>query len=194
MNPVKFDRDKVIELACALFWEKGFNGTSTRDIQQTVNMRPGSIYAAFGSKQGLYIEAVEYYANMMKSILNEYVNNADSSLSGLEMFVRHVLIDNTEGMLDETCMLVKGSIEFNSTTPILLTKNQHLLAEFENTLCRIFETAIQNAELSDAHDALDYARSFQIQFTGIRSYIKRGSDHLVLDKLITQLFEILKRM
>ncbi|MFQ3195590.1 MAG: TetR/AcrR family transcriptional repressor of nem operon, partial [Colwellia sp.] len=49
VNKVKFERDDVIRKASQLFWEKGFHATSTRDLQEVVNMRPGSIYAAFGS-------------------------------------------------------------------------------------------------------------------------------------------------
>jgi len=58
-NKVKFERENVIRVASQLFWEKGFTATSTRDLQEAINMRPGSIYAAFGSKEVLYSESLK---------------------------------------------------------------------------------------------------------------------------------------
>ncbi|MEP3563102.1 MAG: helix-turn-helix domain-containing protein, partial [Marinobacter sp.] len=57
-NKVKFERENVVRVASELFWKKGFHATSTRDLQDAVNMRPGSIYSAFGSKEGLYSESL----------------------------------------------------------------------------------------------------------------------------------------
>ena len=67
VNKIRFERDKVIRVASQLFWQKGFYATSTRDLQEAVNMRPGSIYAAFGSKEGLYSESLKDYTVQMKS-------------------------------------------------------------------------------------------------------------------------------
>ncbi|MDC9612019.1 TetR/AcrR family transcriptional regulator, partial [Pseudoalteromonas sp. GABNS16H] len=36
-----------------LFWERGYAGASMKQIEQALDMRPGSIYATFGSKDGL---------------------------------------------------------------------------------------------------------------------------------------------
>ena len=58
----KFDRTEVVEKATNLYWEKGYHGTSMRDLQTTVDLRPGSIYAAFGSKDNLFKEAINHYA------------------------------------------------------------------------------------------------------------------------------------
>lgn len=67
VNVAKYDREAVIRQAMLLFWEKGFYATSTRDLQQTINLRPGSFYAAFGSKESLFREALRCYAGESRS-------------------------------------------------------------------------------------------------------------------------------
>ena len=52
--PIKFNREDVIEKAKNLYWEKGYHATSMRNLQDVVNMPPGSIYAAFGSKDNYF--------------------------------------------------------------------------------------------------------------------------------------------
>ena len=57
-----FDRDELIERARDLFWERGWAGTSLKDLEAALQMKPGSFYAAFGSKERLYSLALEKYA------------------------------------------------------------------------------------------------------------------------------------
>ncbi|MFZ3076621.1 MAG: helix-turn-helix domain-containing protein, partial [Psychrobacter glacincola] len=49
-----YNRHEALERAIQLFWQKGFHATSLKDIEQALDMRPGSIYAAFGNKDGLF--------------------------------------------------------------------------------------------------------------------------------------------
>ena len=49
-----YNRHDALERALQLFWQKGFHATSLKDIEQALDMRPGSIYAAFGNKEGLF--------------------------------------------------------------------------------------------------------------------------------------------
>ena len=51
-----YDRDEVLARAQALFWRKGYHTTSLKDLEAALNMRPGSIYAAFGSKEALFAD------------------------------------------------------------------------------------------------------------------------------------------
>ena len=101
-NKVKFEREQVVRAASQLFWEKGFHATSTRDLQDAINMRPGSIYAAFGSKEGLYCEAIKNYAKQMQSLINERLVSCSSILDALQDFVEYVAREDiTESQKEE---------------------------------------------------------------------------------------------
>ncbi|MBC7184501.1 MAG: helix-turn-helix transcriptional regulator, partial [Marinobacter sp.] len=54
----RYDRKTALGKAVGLFWEKGYHGSSMKQIEQALDMRPGSIYATFGSKDGLFSEAL----------------------------------------------------------------------------------------------------------------------------------------
>ncbi|MEP5174815.1 TetR/AcrR family transcriptional regulator, partial [Marinobacter alexandrii] len=58
----RYDRQTALAKAVALFWERGYHGSSMKQIEQALDMRPGSIYATFGSKDGLFSEALAAYA------------------------------------------------------------------------------------------------------------------------------------
>src|ERR1700745_4211462 len=61
-RPRAFDRKAALERATCLFWEKGFEATSITDLTTGMGIGAPSLYAAFGSKEALYAEALQHYA------------------------------------------------------------------------------------------------------------------------------------
>ncbi|MFT6900971.1 MAG: TetR/AcrR family transcriptional repressor of nem operon [Colwellia sp.] len=193
VNKVKFEREDVIRKASQLFWEKGFHATSTRDLQEVVNMRPGSIYAAFGSKEGLYSESLKYYTAQIQAQIEGFLNHSDSILSGLRTFVDSVILDR-QNCPSAICMLIKANSEFTEKEDTLRELNLKLLKIFEQYLCVLFNQAIKNGELNNNHTALEYAQFFQVQFTGLRGYLNRPGIDELAQPMINQMFTLLKNI
>jgi AcrR family transcriptional regulator len=60
-RPREFDRGAALKAAMVLFWRKGFAATSMNDLCDAMDVRSPSLYAAFGSKEALYLEAIQHY-------------------------------------------------------------------------------------------------------------------------------------
>ncbi len=60
-RPRSFDREKALEQAMLLFWEKGFQGASMSELIAAMGINAPSLYACFGSKEALYREAMALY-------------------------------------------------------------------------------------------------------------------------------------
>ena len=60
-RPREFDREKGLQKAMQLFWSLGYDSTSMADLRAALGITQASIYAAFGSKEELFREAVELY-------------------------------------------------------------------------------------------------------------------------------------
>ena len=60
-RPRAFDREAALAAATRLFWQKGYAATSISDLTETMGIGSPSLYAAFGSKEALYGEALRYY-------------------------------------------------------------------------------------------------------------------------------------
>lgn len=60
-RPRAFDRDAALEKATRLFWTKGYEATSMTDLTEAMGIGSPSLYAAFGSKEALFSEALGHY-------------------------------------------------------------------------------------------------------------------------------------
>lgn len=60
-RPREFDREDALERAMELFWRQGYEGTSLTDLTEALGINRPSLYAAFGSKKGLFLEVLDRY-------------------------------------------------------------------------------------------------------------------------------------
>jgi AcrR family transcriptional regulator len=74
-RPREFDRDAALHAAMLVFWRKGFLATSMNDLCDAMGIRSPSLYAAFGSKEGLYIEAVQRYNTAARSLIWDHIGD-----------------------------------------------------------------------------------------------------------------------
>lgn len=57
-RPREFDRDAALRTAMKLFGKYGYEGVSISELTRAIGIVPTSLYAAFGSKEMLYREAL----------------------------------------------------------------------------------------------------------------------------------------
>lgn len=60
-RPVGFDRDTVLNRAIQVFWSKGYDGASMKDLTRAMGINSPSLYSAFGDKQSLYLRCIDSY-------------------------------------------------------------------------------------------------------------------------------------
>ena len=63
-RPRAYDAQTALNQATDAFWRTGYSGTSLDNIAQATGMNPPSLYAAFGNKHSLYLEALTRYWDM----------------------------------------------------------------------------------------------------------------------------------
>jgi AcrR family transcriptional regulator len=61
-RPLSFKREAVLQKAMLAFWRSGYETTSVADLTKAMGITPPSLYAAFGDKEALFLEAVSLYA------------------------------------------------------------------------------------------------------------------------------------
>lgn len=60
-RPREFDRDIALRRIQAVFWSRGYDGTSIADLVEATGLASARLYAAFGSKEAAFRESIELY-------------------------------------------------------------------------------------------------------------------------------------
>ncbi|PIW60657.1 TetR/AcrR family transcriptional regulator [Shewanella sp. CG12_big_fil_rev_8_21_14_0_65_47_15] len=173
MKPFKFERDKVIDAAKLLFWQKGFHGTSMRDLQQAVDLRPGSIYASFGDKSQLYSAALMRYADEGYQALQQCFEETGDAEKSLAQFL-HLAVNRGVDEPSHVCMLVKTIAELGDEEHSLAILAKQQLARMENAFFELFlHLQQQQGKLLDQEPRL-MAKEFQALVIGLKTYAQTG--------------------
>lgn len=62
-RPKKFNRDEALLKAISVFWKQGYEGASMKILTDAMGINSPSLYAEFGDKHALYLEAIDRYSN-----------------------------------------------------------------------------------------------------------------------------------
>lgn len=170
-----FDRTEILKRARDLFWRKGYHATSLKDLEAALQLKPGSIYAAFGSKAGLFAEALNTYAQTSRTQANAVMDSAPSPLSGLADYVRSLGAACDQGQPSQACMLVKTVLEFPEDTNELRQTANALMAEVQEGFAKRFEAAKAAGEIAPDANTQRLARRFQADVIGLRAYAQRSA-------------------
>jgi AcrR family transcriptional regulator len=83
-RPRSFDRDAALEAATLLFWRQGYAATSMAELCQAMGIGSPSLYAAFGSKDALYAEAIARYAETYGPLIWDPLEAGETARAGVE--------------------------------------------------------------------------------------------------------------
>ena len=121
----EYDRDLLIEKARDLFWAQGWAGTSMKDLEAGLGVKPGSFYAAFGSKDALFELALERYAEDGLARI-QALSEELGPLQALQSFPK--LVIERKDAPAKACMLSKTLLELQAKAhPLASTASAHLL-------------------------------------------------------------------
>lgn len=63
-RPRNFDYESALSQAMTVFWDKGYDGASMRDLTQAMGITGPSLYAAFGDKRELFLKTIDLYSDV----------------------------------------------------------------------------------------------------------------------------------
>lgn len=167
-----FNKDDVLERAMNLFWKQGFHATSMQDIVQNVGLSRSSLYESFGSKQGLFDQALGNYCRTNREGVKALLSNEKSVKSG----IRNLLESSIHCTISDADK--KGCFVVNSTTELVpgddemlkaLSKNR---ASFEKVFFEFLQKGQATGEISPNKDIKTLSGLIYTVFSGLNVIAK----------------------
>lgn len=165
-----YDRTELIVRARDLFWRQGWAGTSLKDLERVLQMKPGSFYAAFGSKEALFGLALDAYAKQSEARLRGLVETF-GALGALQQLPARVVA--TVGAPAKACMLSKTVLELQVQDHPLAKEASAHLVKMEAHFAALFAQAQAQGVIGAAHVPQVLARRYQSDLLGLRMSAER---------------------
>jgi AcrR family transcriptional regulator len=171
-RPRCFDCDQALDRAMGVFWEKGYEAASLQDLTEAMGINPPSLYAAFGDKEGLFVEAVKrYYTKVQGACPFADERTARGAVEKLltELATHFTSPDQPRGCLATMAM---------TTTATTSERVQRILSEEQakaraNLRARI-QRGIDEGELPRGTDAATLANLYGAVIAGMSLQAKTG--------------------
>jgi AcrR family transcriptional regulator len=109
-RPREFDRGQALEAAMMLFWRHGYDGTSIAQLTSAMGVAAPSLYAAFGSKQQLYREALQLYVRTLGEIGVARLAEAATAREGVHAVLKAAASAFTRRDVPPGCMIGVGAL------------------------------------------------------------------------------------
>ncbi len=185
-RPVAFDRAYVLQQAINVFWLKGYKATSIKNLVDATGLQPGSLYAAFGDKRGLFLAALDaYFADMRKTILTVLHGNMPP-LDRLRAFFAELVRQSCDDPERKGCLLINTLSEIPLQDTEINSRLQRMFAEVERELNGLLAEAIRNGDLPE-QDAEALAKYLVAGIFGLRIFNKMQPDPRSLEDVADRL-------
>ena len=104
----EFDPDAVLGAAMELFWERGYDATSTADLVAELGIARASLYATFGSKQELFLRAFDHYLALRDPSVVELLSQPGPALPAVKALVNGYAEESIQD--DRGCFVVNAAV------------------------------------------------------------------------------------
>jgi TetR/AcrR family transcriptional repressor of nem operon len=142
-----FDVEEALDVALDVFWQQGFDATSMQVLCQAMEVRPGSVYAAFGNKRDLFVAALRRYVETVSAEAVERLNGAPTGVQGLREYFAHLVDAMVDGKRRWGCLITNSLVEFAGRDPQLAGMFELHLANLQTSFAAALARARTDGEL-----------------------------------------------
>jgi AcrR family transcriptional regulator len=155
----QFDHDAVVDRVMMLFWRRGYGGTSIQDLERATRLRRGSLYNAFGDKQGLFVAALKRYETTVGLERIKQLSNPDP-YRAIEGFLDTLVTQMSEPSRPRGCLHTNTSLEFPNAPDEVLRMIAERTRGIEGAIYVVLRRAQAEGVLDPAADARALARFY----------------------------------
>ena len=148
---VEFDEQLAVSKAMDVFWRKGYNGTTMRDLTEAMGINSSSLYNTIGDKHELFVRSLKHYTESRMQAALKQLDPIKSPIKAIEKFIQSSVYVITNE--PNSCLAIKTTFEV-ATNDEQVQKIIKADNDFTYKLLNgLVEKAIQKGEITVSQDA-----------------------------------------
>lgn len=178
----EFDVAESLDKAMKVFWSKGYEGASISDLTEAMGINSPSLYAAFGSKEGLFTAVLNHYDSSRSGLLTRILAEPTAAKVALS-YLCGVVEFATDKHHPPGCLLVQAGLSCGDLDiPRALARHR---AGVELALRERFECAKRQCDLPGDVKPADLARYLLTVANGICVQAASGAHREELRSIVS---------
>jgi len=191
-RPRAFDREAALDRAMLLFWRRGYEATSVSDLTGEMGITPPSLYAAFGDKKRLFLEAVDRYQAGPGSFAQRALEEPTA-----EAAMRRLLMDTVESFCNPKhprgCMVVLSATNCTTESSDILDDLSERRRMAERMIRERIAAGGKAGELAANTDIDTLASLIVTTLYGLSIKARDGASRAALRKVVEQVMRMWPR-
>ena len=182
-RPREFDKAEALDTALRLFWQHGYEGVSIAHLAGAIGINIPSLYAAFGNKERLFLQAVERYGDLNGKMYHDSLKKktarevAQSILEGeVELVTRR---NSPDG-----CLMIQGALVTSPESEPIRQMMAGMRGQAEKWMAKRFEQAKKQGDLPPNADPVALASYIMTLNSGLAVQAKSGATRKRLLKVV----------
>ena len=168
----QYDRTELLDRAVELFRNQGFHGTSTAELVAELGVNRKSMYAEFGSKQGLFEAALERYDEKHLTGVLGPIEAPDAGVDTIRRAFAGYASASEGWFRGRGCLMCNTAVERAALDPA----SGRFAAAYLDRINRAFRNALDNArrsgDLDENTDIDDLAAFLTTALIGVAASIR----------------------
>ncbi|MFC4807867.1 TetR/AcrR family transcriptional regulator [Paenibacillus sp. GCM10023250] len=178
----EFDQDAVMDKAMRLFWERGYEKTSMKDLVTHMGIHKGSMYDTFGDKQSLYFKALDRYSDKAEQTLLSRIAETQTAKAAIRMLLEWTIQEGNPS--PNGCFIVNTAVELAKHDPEAKDRVLRNWDRTEQWFRELVARGQRSGEIGGALSAEALASSLMNAYIGLTVMAKTVTDRAKLRTII----------
>lgn len=186
-------KQEIIRASLHVMLEKGYNGTSIKDLTAAAGIPKGSLYNYFENKEHYAKEALYFYYNEMnKENFDILEDNTLDPLDRIKSFYRAMIIYyKDESQCKLGCFIGNLTLEMGGVNEAIREVTNEIHDRIVESIRKALEEAIKKGQLSKTKNIDILADFIASSWQGVLLRIKASNNKDMLDNFYKVLVEVL---
>jgi len=182
-RPRSFDSDAALNSAMQLFWRHGFEATSLAALLDAMSIGRSSFYQSFGSKQDVFVLALERYRAELVASLEASLEAAPSAWA----FIRQTLLSVAVGARGREgrrgCLVFNTAAELGDVDAEISARVSASIEAFSAVFAEAARRAQREGALPPDSNPRLTGRQAVMAMSGLQTFAKAGVSQKELRQL-----------
>ena len=178
----EFEPKEALDAAMELFWRRGYEATSMRELLDAMGIGRGSFYDTFGDKHTLFLAALDHFQEVRTFWADEVLREA--GLDGIREVFRRTVDGLTEFEPRRGCLLANSAVELAPYDAEVARRISRYIGRTEDAFEGALIRAREDGEIPAGSDPKALARFLVNTLHGLRVLARAGSDRETLEDTV----------